>query len=99
MAGRDIGTVVLPHAPVKIFLTASVEARVARRLDEYRSHGGDPNPTQLRQQIEERDRLDRSRAISPLKAAEDAVHIDSSELSPEQVVELITNLAEAADVR
>lgn len=96
MAGRDIGTVVLPQAPVKIFLTASVEARVARRLDEYRSHGGHPEPEQLRLQIEERDRLDRSRAVSPLKPADDAVHIDSSELGPGDVVEHIAGLVAKA---
>lgn len=98
MAGRDIGTVVLPLAPVKIFLTASVEARVERRLEEYRSHGGHPDAEHVRRQIQERDRLDESRARSPLKPAADAVAIDSSELSPEQVVQQILALVRATDL-
>ena len=89
MAGRDIGTVVLPDAPVKIFLTASLEARVKRRFEEYARKGKVPDITHLRTQIQERDRIDQSRAIAPLAIAADALVIDSSNLSPEAVVELI----------
>jgi cytidylate kinase len=87
MAGRDIGTVVLPDAPVKIFLTASIEARVHRRFEEYSQNGERAlDLAQLRAQIAERDRIDCSRAVAPLRIAEGATVIDSSALSPEQVV-------------
>ncbi len=89
MAGRDIGTIVLPDAPVKIFLTASVEARVQRRFEEYSRQGNPPDLAHLRAQIEERDRIDRSRAVAPLRVAEGAVVIDSSDLTPEAVVQMI----------
>src|ERR1700676_1698833 len=67
MAGRDIGTVVMPDAPVKIFLTASLEARVARRLAELAQQGTIVDPAELRAQMEERDHLDEHRAVSPLQ--------------------------------
>jgi len=78
MAGRDIGTVVLPHARYKIFLTASVEERVVRRRAELLRAGVNVDTRQLRQEIEERDRLDASRIASPLRPAADARTIDSS---------------------
>ena len=87
MAGRDIGTVVLPDAQFKFFLTASLEERVRRRGIEFVSRGVAFDPQKLRGQIEERDRLDASRATAPLRAAEDAIPIDSSTLDPEGVVE------------
>jgi cytidylate kinase len=96
MAGRDIGTVVLPAAPVKIFLTASVEARVARRRAQLERAGVPGDVHQLSAEIEERDRLDRERAVSPLIAARDAHPIDSSDLSVEEVVERICSAAAAA---
>ena len=86
MAGRDIGTVVLPDAPFKIFLTASVQARVARRRAQLEAAGVDVSRHELTQEIEERDRLDENRKISPLRKAADAHVIDSSELSVEEVV-------------
>lgn len=86
MAGRDIGTVVLPYAPVKIFLTASVEARVARRRAQLLEAGVDVSVHQLAQEIEERDRLDRERAASPLVPAPDAHVVDSSSMSAADVV-------------
>lgn len=89
MAGRDIGTVVLPHAAVKIFLTASVEARVRRRCAQIEEHGGTVDVQRLALDLAERDRLDRTRAVSPLVAAPDAHVIDSSDMSVEQVVEAI----------
>jgi cytidylate kinase len=86
MAGRDIGTVVLPDAAVKIFLTASVPARVARRRAQFERAGVDVDLHRLSQEIEERDRLDRTRAISPLAPARDAHPIDSSQIGVERVV-------------
>ncbi|HEY3674793.1 MAG TPA: (d)CMP kinase [Candidatus Tumulicola sp.] len=96
MAGRDIGTVVLPAAPVKIFLTASVAARVARRREQLERAGVPGDVHQLSAEIEERDRLDRERAVSPLVAAPDALTIDSSDLSAHEVVERVRNAAKAA---
>ncbi|MGH7707734.1 MAG: (d)CMP kinase [Vulcanimicrobiaceae bacterium] len=92
MAGRDIGTVVLPDAPIKVFLTASVESRVRRRLAELGARGTQVDANVLRAQIIERDRLDEGRAIAPLRAAAGAVMIDSSALSIEAVVDRIAGL-------
>jgi cytidylate kinase len=92
MAGRDIGTVVLPDAPVKVYLTASADARVERRLAEMAERGSTVSAGELRVQIAERDRLDENRAVAPLRAAPDAVLIDSSDLSVAQVVDLIAAL-------
>jgi CMP/dCMP kinase len=89
MAGRDIGTVVLPNAPVKIYLTASVPARIARRRLQLEQAGVDVDAHRLAEEIEERDRLDRTRAISPLAPAPDAHIIDSSEIDAERVVDEI----------
>ncbi len=96
MAGRDIGTVVLPHAPVKIFLTASVDARVARRRAQLVAAGADVDAHTLTAEIEERDRLDTTRAASPLEAAPDAHCIDSSAMTAEQVADAIVAIAERA---
>jgi cytidylate kinase len=93
MAGRDIGTVVLPLAQVKIFLTASVEARVERRRAQLLEAGVDISVHQLTQEIEERDRLDRERTASPLVPAQDAHVIDSSIIPAEKVVEEIAGIA------
>ncbi len=89
MAGRDIGTVVLPNAAVKIYLTASVAARVERRRAQLERAGLNVDVHDLRQEIEERDRLDRTRAVSPLEPASDAHVIDSSDLSVQRVVDEI----------
>ena len=86
MAGRDIGTVVLPNARHKFFLTASVDERARRRQAEFRERGLDVAFEEVRDQIAERDRLDTTRATSPLRQADDAVLIDSTDLQPEQVV-------------
>lgn len=96
MAGRDIGTVVLPLAPVKIFLTASVQARVERRRAQLQAAGVDISAHQLAQEIEERDRLDRERTVSPLVPAPDAHAIDSSRLSAGAVVDEIAAIVERA---
>jgi len=96
MAGRDIGTVVLPDAPVKIFLTASVAARVERRRAQL-AHVGqakDLSIHELEKEIVERDTLDRNRPVAPLVPASDAHLIDSSEMSVDEVVEEIVEIVE-----
>ena len=92
MAGRDIGTVVLPQASCKVFLTASVAARVRRRRAQLEKAGIDVSAHELAQEIEERDRLDETRKISPLRKAPDASTIDSSELTAAQVVDEICRM-------
>jgi len=87
MAGRDIGTVVLPDAPYKFFLTASIDERVARRAAELAALGTAVDPFELRRELERRDRLDATRAVAPLCAARDAVEIDSTGSSAEAVLE------------
>ena len=86
MDGRDIGTVVLPKAEVKIYLTASSAVRAKRRFDELVAKGMECDLAQLQKEIEERDYRDMNREVSPLKKAEDAVELDTSELSIEEVV-------------
>ena len=93
MAGRDIGTIVLPDAGCKVFLTASVDARVARRAAELSSLGVPFEHETLRAQIEERDRLDSTRPVGSLRPADGAVVIDSSDLSAADVVDRIVALA------
>ena len=102
MEGRDIGTVVFPHAPVKIFLDASPEKRGERRYDQTRTDEqtrGNTTakqlPTAVLEEIRERDRRDRTRADSPLRPAEDATIIDSTDLSLEQVIERASTLVES----
>ena len=94
MDGRDIGTVVLPDASCKIFLTASSKVRAQRRANELREKGMEVDVAQVEQEIIERDRRDSTRAASPLRQAEDAVLVDSSDLTIEQVVSRIIQLAE-----
>ena len=86
MDGRDIGTVVLPDAKVKIFLTASPEARAERRLAELREKGSDISFEQVLEDMKKRDENDASRSCAPLKQADDAVLVDTSELDFEQSV-------------
>jgi len=95
MAGRDIGTVVLPTAALKIFLTASVDERVERRLAELAARGTQVSRPELRAEIEERDRLDATRAVAPLRPAADALEIDSSGATVDEVVDRIAELARA----
>ena len=92
MDGRDIGTKVMPDAEVKVFLTASVQVRAERSFSELRDKQPNVTVESLMQSIEERDRMDMGRAISPLKQAVGAVVIDSSEQSIEEVVEAIMSL-------
>lgn len=78
--GRDIGTVICPDAPVKLFVTASLEARVERRYRELRERGADTIKPRVLAEMAERDRRDSERAASPLKAAPDAYHLDTSDM-------------------
>ena len=92
MDGRDIGTTVLPNANVKIYLTASVEARASRRYRELLEKGQDADFESIRMDIENRDYQDMNRENSPLRQAEDAVLVDTSELNIEQTVDAIINV-------
>lgn len=92
MDGRDIGTCVLPHADVKVYLTASVETRAKRRYQELQEKGEDCNLEEIAHDIEERDRRDMTREIAPLKQAEDAVLVDSSNMTIAEVVKTIVDL-------
>ena len=92
MDGRDIGTNILPDADVKIYLTASVETRAMRRYNELREKGEDCELGEIERDIRERDERDMNREIAPLKKAGDAVLIDSSDLTIEEVVERICSL-------
>jgi cytidylate kinase len=96
MAGRDIGTVVLPDARHKFFLTASVDERARRRQAEFRDRGLEVPFDQVRAQIVERDRLDSTRAASPLRAAADAITIDSTDMQPAEVVARMRAAMDAA---
>ena len=89
MDGRDIGTVVLPDARVKIFLTASVQVRAKRRYLELMEKDGSADFKEIEAQIRERDERDMNRPISPLKQAEDAVLVDTSDMTIDEVVEKI----------
>jgi len=93
MEGRDIGTVVFPGAPLKIFLKADVEERARRRLHQDREEGREASLEQTAYDIGRRDQLDAERKISPLVPAPDAVEIDSTDLAADQVVERIVALA------
>ena len=93
MEGRDIGTVVFPEAPLKIFLEANPAERARRRLDQEQAGGRQASLRATANEIRQRDQLDAERKVSPLMAAADAVLIDSTELSAEQVVERIMDLA------
>ena len=94
MDGRDIGTVILPYAEVKIFLTASPEARAKRRYDELRAKGVDVSLEQVFSEMTERDRNDSTRDIAPCVPAEDAVYLDNSELDLEETANAIIAIAE-----
>jgi CMP/dCMP kinase len=92
MEGRDIGTKVFPHAQVKVFLDAHPEVRQQRRVLQRAEKGIQAEPQRIAAELQERDLRDRTRAASPLVAAEDAVIIDSSQLSIDQVVDKVEEL-------
>lgn len=89
MDGRDIGTNILPNADVKIYLTASVETRAKRRYDELKAKGEDCDLEEISCDIRERDERDMTREIAPLKQAEDAILVDSSDMTIPEVVAAI----------
>ncbi len=91
MDGRDIGTVVLPDAKIKIFLTASAEARADRRFKELQEKGQDVQYDVILKEIKERDYQDMNRATAPLKQAEDAVLVDTTEIGLDESIELMIN--------
>lgn len=105
LEGRDIQTVVFPDAQVKIFLTADSQTRAARRLDQWTKNDrqqAQPQPHVSKSQIDEaqrdiieRDNRDSTRKVSPLKAAPDAIHIETDSLSPDEVIERIAQIAQA----
>ncbi|TDH20587.1 (d)CMP kinase [Mycobacteroides franklinii] len=92
--GRDIGTVVLPDADVKIYLTASAQARAQRRNTQNVSGGGADEYEQVLADVQRRDHLDSTRAVSPLRPAEDAVEVDTSDMTQEQVVAHLLDLVQ-----
>ncbi|WP_037365393.1 (d)CMP kinase [Amycolatopsis orientalis] len=91
--GRDIGTTVAPDAPLKVYLTASAEVRAARRNTQDSAAGRASSVESARESVERRDRIDSTRAASPLRAAGDAVQVDTSELTIDQVIVALAELA------
>ncbi len=96
--GRDIGTVVLPNAPVKVYLTATPEARAMRRLKQLLEKGETADFAEVLAEVNARDEQDMNRAVDPLRQAEDAIVVDSSNLTFEETVQAILLLAEAVNV-
>ena len=92
MVGRDIGTVVLPEADLKIYLDASAEERAKRRFDEIIARGEKADYDEILRKVIERDRIDSTRAVAPLRPADDAVIIDSDKMNAEQVVARVMEL-------
>lgn len=99
MDGRDIGTVVFPDAELKIFVTASAEIRAKRRYDELMAKGQEVSFDEILKNVEERDRIDQTRAVSPLRKADDAIVLDNSKMTvEEQKAWLINEYQKAANV-
>jgi cytidylate kinase len=96
--GRDMGTVVFPDSPLKVFLTASPTERARRRMEEMRASGREPDEGEILREIHERDARDAGREVAPMKAADDAVLIDSSTLDREDVVKRILKLCVERDL-
>ncbi|MBQ9296987.1 MAG: (d)CMP kinase [Paludibacteraceae bacterium] len=94
MDGRDIGTVVFPHAELKLFLTARPEVRAQRRFDELVAKGEKPVYAEVLADVNDRDYRDTHRAESPLRQAEDAIVVDNSDLTPDQQMQVIIGLFE-----
>jgi cytidylate kinase len=92
MTGRDIGTVVAPFAGLKVFLRAPLPVRVSRRIEQLESLGQTPDPAETAAELAERDRLDQSRAVAPLKPAPDAVIVDTSTMTIDEEVAMILDL-------
>lgn len=96
--GRDIGTVVVPDAELKVFLTAAPEIRAARRTAQHSAAGRAVNHTDVLRAVDRRDRLDSTRAADPLRAAADAVEVDTSELDLERVITALLELVAQRDL-
>jgi cytidylate kinase len=92
MVGRDVGTVILPEADLKVFLTANVETRARRRFEEVSARGEARAYEEILANLRERDRIDSSRAVAPLRRAEDAHEIDTSDMDLDQVIAEIEKL-------
>ena len=92
MVGRDIGTVVLPEADLKIYLDATAEQRARRRFDEIIARGAQADYNEILAKVIERDRIDSTRDVAPLKAAEDAIVLDSDKLTADEVLEQVLAL-------
>lgn len=92
MVGRDIGTVVLPEADIKIYLDASAEERAKRRYDEIIARGEESDYDEILRKVIERDRIDSTRAVAPLRPADDAVIIDSDKMDADQVFDRVLEL-------
>lgn len=92
MVGRDIGTVVLPEADLKVYLDATAEERAKRRHDEVRARGGTPDYQEILDKVIQRDRIDSTRAVAPLRPADDAVLLDSDQIDADHVFERVKNL-------
>ena len=95
MVGRDIGTVVLPEADIKIYLDASAEERAKRRYDEIIARGEESDYDEILRKVIERDRIDSTRAVAPLRPADDAVIIDSDKMDADQVFDHVLKLCTA----
>lgn len=91
MAGRDIGTVVFPHADHKFFLVANLDEKVRRRAAQYERRGEKVDEEAMRREVEQRDRIDSERPIAPLRPASDAIVIDTDNLDLDQVVDRIVS--------
>ena len=96
MDGRDIGTVVFPDAELKIFVTASAAIRAQRRYDELRSKGQEASYEKILENVEERDRIDQTREVSPLRQADDAILLDNSHMSIAEQKKWLTEKFQAA---
>lgn len=93
MDGRDIGTFVLPDSPLKIYLTASSEVRAKRRFDQLVEKGEEPDMTALIEEIESRDYRDMNRNFAPLKKADDAIEVDTSDMTIDEVIETLSAMS------
>ena len=92
MDGRDIGTTVFPDAEMKVFVTASAEVRAQRRYDELATRGDNPNFDEILENVQQRDHIDQTREVSPLKKADDAILLDNSNLTREEQMDWLIEL-------
>jgi cytidylate kinase len=99
MDGRDIGTFVLPNADVKFYLTASIEERARRRLEEMRARGYEHSLDDVKDDIKARDKNDSEREFAPLRKADDAILIDSTDKTVDEVVEEMLSFIQAASIK